>query len=51
MQKTILANYTSFLVWYGLEKGVTYAGCDLYRVVNDHFPANFGMVTRYRTTG
>ena len=37
MQKTKLANYTSFLVWYGLEKGVTY-GCDLYRVVNDHFP-------------
>ena len=35
--KTGLTNYSSFLVWSGLEKGITYE-CDHYGAVNNHFP-------------
>ena len=51
MQKTGLANHPSFLVWSGLEKGIT-CGCDHYGAVNNHFPVYlviFGMVTPKRT--
>ena len=47
MQNTILANYSSFLVWSRLEKVITY-GCDRYGAVDNNFPvyeAIFGMVT------
>ena len=47
MQNTVLANYSSFLVWSRLEKVITY-GCDRYGAVDNHFPvyyAIFGMVT------
>ena len=47
MQKTALANFTSFLVWSGLGKGINH-GCDHYGAVNRHFSlylAIFGMVT------
>ena len=37
MQKTGLTNHSFFLIWSGLEKGITY-GCDLYGEVNNHFP-------------
>ena len=37
MQKTGLANFSSFLVWSGLEKGITY-GCDHFEAVNNHSP-------------
>ena len=36
MQKTGLANYSSFLAWSGLEKGITY-GYDHYGAVNNNF--------------
>ena len=52
MQKTGLANFSSFLVWSGLEKGVTY-GPDHYGVANNHFPVHlaiFSMVTTKLTT-
>ena len=51
MQKTWLADYSSFLVWSDLEKGITY-GCDHYGAVSNHFPvysAICGMVTTERT--
>ena len=47
MQNNGLTNYSSFLVWSGLEKGFNYE-CDHYWAVNNHFPmylAIFGMVT------
>ena len=37
IQRTGLANYSSFLVWSVLEKGITY-GCDHFWEVNNHFP-------------
>ena len=52
MQKAGLANYCSFLVWDGLEKGFTY-GWDHFGAVNNRFPVSFaifGMVTPGRTT-
>ena len=36
MQKTGLTNYSSFLVWSGLEKNITYK-CGHYGSVNNHF--------------
>ena len=47
MQKTGWTKYSSFMVFYGLEKGFTF-GCSHLGAVNNHFPvywAIFGMVT------
>ena len=51
-KKAELTNYSSFLVWSGLEKGFNYE-CDHYGAVNNHFPvylAIFGMVTAKQPT-
>ena len=48
MQNTDLTNYSSFLVWSGLE---CVYGCDHYGAVNNHLPvyqAIFGLVTNNR---
>ena len=37
MQKTVWTNFSSFLVWSGLEKGFTY-GCGHLEAVSNHFP-------------
>ena len=38
-QKTGLTNFSSFLVWCGLEKGIT-CGCDHYGALKNHFPVH-----------
>ena len=51
MQKTGLTNYSSILVFSGLEKGITH-GCDHYGAVNSHSSVYldiFGMVMNERT--
>ena len=47
MQKTGMTNYSSFVIWSGLEKGITYE-CYHYEAVYSHFSvylAIFGMMT------
>ena len=41
MQKTGMTNFSSFLVWSDLEKGITY-GCDHYGAVNNHLYCALG---------
>ena len=47
MQKTGMTNYSSLMIWAGLEKGITHE-CDHYEAVDSHlsvYLAIFGMVT------
>ena len=37
IQKTGLTDFSSFLIWSGLEKGIT-CGCDDYGALENHFP-------------
>ena len=48
MQKTGLANFFSFLVWSGLEKGIT-CGCKRYGALKNHFPVHLAIFTMVTT--
>ena len=52
MQKTGMTNCSSFVIWSGLEKDITYE-CYHYEAVDSHFSvylAIFGMVTTNKQT-